>query len=109
MTEKLKYNVGDKVLIKAEITKIDGSDDTPYCLNLFHWISEEALEQRVVHLPPKPKVTQAVMEYCLKHKDKNWSIEEYLDIRNTPDEIDDWLFFTEDKLKNQHALATLVT
>lgn len=113
MTEKLKYKVGDKVLVELEIDRVD---DTDYPYRLIYteidecvtWMSESKLDRIAVHLPQKPKVTQAVMDYYLKHKDKNWSIEEYLNIRNTPDEIDDWLFFTEDNLKNQHALATLI-
>lgn len=47
MTEKLKYNVGDKVLVEMEVVSVDGTN-RPYRLETssgyyLDWVSEEIL------------------------------------------------------------------
>lgn len=110
MTEKLKYKVGDKVLIEAEI-HMRNTDNMSYSLRLpkgkfISWFTEEELRDNAVHLPPRPKVIPAVMDWYEEYKDDNGDIRVYL--RHCPEELENWLRYGPDKLKNQHALATLI-
>ncbi|MHB9781472.1 DUF1642 domain-containing protein [Streptococcus sp. 10F2] len=111
MTEKLKYKVGDKVMIEAKIEEADSYDTYPYRLRIGNaitgWVKSDEFKKSLVNLPPKPKIPQAVMEYYEKHKDSDWTISDYL--RHHPEELEYWFFYDDNKLKNQHALATLIT
>ncbi|MBJ6745220.1 DUF1642 domain-containing protein [Streptococcus sp. 121] len=74
----------------------------PVVSNKF-WVGADS----VIHLPPKPKVTKAVMDWYERDKNSNWNVNGYLN--NAPEELYEWLLYSDDVLKNQHALATLVT
>ncbi|MBJ6746647.1 DUF1642 domain-containing protein [Streptococcus sp. 121] len=73
----------------------------PVVSNKF-WVGADS----VIHLPPKPKVTQAVMDWYERDKNSNWNVNGYLN--NAPEELYEWLLYSDDVLKNQHALATLI-
>lgn len=120
MTEKLKYNVGDKVLVEMEVVSVDGTN-RPYRLETssgyyLDWVSEERLEKSLVNLPPKPKVTQAMMDWYETEYNGidtvGQVIDYFVDDSLSGDEIAEWLFdFSYDKSvrsKRQHALATLI-
>lgn len=112
MTEKLKYKVGDKLLVEMEVVSVD-STNRPYQLETsggcyIGWLSKENLEKSVVNLPPRPKVTPTVMEYYEKNEHNNWDIVDWLDSNKIPADVDKWLFEGEEILQHQHALATLI-
>ncbi|MBF8970174.1 DUF1642 domain-containing protein [Streptococcus sp. NLN76] len=103
MTEKLKYKVGDKVLIEGKIDHLDTTDssyrfeteDGGFAV----WVFEEYLK-----VLQKPKIPQAVMDWYEHHKRSHWNVRNYF--MHTPEEIDDW--FSVD-LQNEHAFVTLIT
>lgn len=114
MTEKLKYKVGDKVLIEAEFAKVDDTN-VPYLLGVpsgyfLGWISEEALERNTCNLPPRPKVTQAVMDWYEENEVEraDWNIFAWLDWKWMPSSIREWIV-SDNRLQKEHALATLIT
>lgn len=111
MTEKLKYKVGDKVLVEAEVIKVDDSSN-PYLVRIPDpvvsnrvWVSAD----NVIHLPPRPKVTQEVMDWYeeTENEKASWYIVEWLNDDGMPQHIHKWLY-EENHLDNQHALATLI-
>ncbi|NYS33763.1 DUF1642 domain-containing protein [Streptococcus danieliae] len=111
MTEKFKYKVGDRFLFEVVVSEIDVEDtEAPYYLSFGDdhdlWATEEELETLFDRLPPKPKVTQEVMDWYENNKSKNWNINGYLN--NVPEEFYDWILYSDDVIKNQHAFATLV-
>ncbi|MHB9781170.1 DUF1642 domain-containing protein [Streptococcus sp. 10F2] len=114
MTEKLKYKVGDKVMVQMEVQGIS-KDNVPYCLSvpdlggISYWLSRKELENNVVNLPPKPKVPQVVMDWWEEHENEraDWKISNWLSDIDTLEGMYDWLY-GENHLENQHALATLI-
>lgn len=114
MIEKLKYKVGDKVLIEAEVVNIDDDiDDFPYQLKLkmtrMGWMSSRELEDSIIHLPPKPKVPQAVLDYYLKYRDRDWVFGTWFSFKSMSYEVKNWLYSNKKlNLQRQHALATLI-
>lgn len=114
MTEKLKYKVGDKVLVQMEVQGTS-KDNVPYCLSvpdlggISYWLSRKELENNIVNLPPRPKIPQAILDWYEEHENKraDWKISDWLSDIDTLEGIDCWLY-GENHLENQHALATLV-
>lgn len=110
MTEKLKYKVGDKVLVEAEVIKVD-SDRIPYRLKsssggFMGWYSEEVIKMSLNSLPPKPKIPQAVMDWAMRiNKDGGLLHAMNVMYQTENHGIQDWF---EESAVNQQALATLI-
>ncbi|MBG9366536.1 DUF1642 domain-containing protein [Streptococcus sp. NLN64] len=108
MTEKLKYKVGQEILVKFVIEDIDGShglyEIETENTEVSTWLTEQVLKSIITDFPPKPKVTKAVMDWYEHHKRSHWNVRNYF--MHTPEEIDDW--FSVD-LQNEHAFVTLIT
>ncbi|MEY8435078.1 DUF1642 domain-containing protein [Streptococcus hyointestinalis] len=110
MSEKLKYKVGDELLVRVKILDVDGKTTRyHYLLSTSGWLSKEELNQITVGAPQKPKVTQEVMVWYeeVKSERADWTINNWLRTINTPSEVCYWLY-GENHLENQHALATLI-
>lgn len=122
MTEKLKYKVGDKVLVPFEILEVKEGDSLPYATkrldrdNTKGYWTKGTLESIAITLPPKPVVTQAMMDWYETEYNGidtvGQVIDYFVDDSLSGDEIAEWLFdFSYDKSvrsKRQHALATLI-
>lgn len=109
MEEKLKYRVGEEVFIRANVIDID-NERFSYRVkfeNYDAWLNRGSVLNHN-DLKPLPKVTPALMRYYEKHKEEFRGLDEYLDLTDKSSELADWLFFSDDSLKNQHALATLI-
>lgn len=109
MTEKLKYKVGDKVLVEAEITRANPTSVFPYDIRLFgidmdDSFSSDIVEDNVIHPSPKLKITQEVMDWYESNKISHWGIRDY--IAHTSEDIDRWI---DNSLQNGCAFATLIT
>lgn len=110
MSEKLKYKVGDELLVRAKILDVDGKTTRyPYLLSTSGWLRKEELDKITVEVPQKPKVTQVVMDWYeeVKIERADWTINNWLRAINTPSEVC-YLLYGENHLENQHALATLI-
>lgn len=111
MSEKLKYKVGDELLVRAKILEVDGKTTRyPYLLSTSGWLRKEELDRITVEVPQKPKVTQEVMDWYeeVKSERADWTIVSWLRYINIPSEVCDWLY-GENHLENQHAIVTLIT
>lgn len=114
MTEKQKYKVGDRILFEAVITDTEvNCMVVPYYISFEdrfgRWLNEEELDALSVHLPPRPKVTQAVMDWYEETKKQkvDSTIRDWFVASSMPVDVREW-FFGENHLENQHALATLI-
>lgn len=124
MEEKgqLKYKVGDRVSFEAVISDVDYSRQAPYRFTYRDgsglWATKEYLEELTDKLPPRPKVTQEVMDWYRKDypNEEEKSVDEVLDkFANTApidSDVPKWLFQSgcsvSELNKRQHALATLI-
>ena len=107
MTEKLKYKVGDKVLIEAEITETyKGVGDYQELVEGF----EVKTSSKIIM--PKPKVPQVAVEYYAQNVFADYDYDMWFERSGIPDEIASWLYYDDDDdilMQRQHALATLIT
>lgn len=113
---ELKYKVGDKFFVEVEIEAVEDSGGSrSYLLksNLLYnsiWKTKSLVDSLLEANKPldcmRPQVTQKVVDYYNQFKDGTWGIEDY--VAYAPEELDGWLYDENNKLKNQHALATLI-
>lgn len=111
MSEKLKYKVGDELLVRAKILEVDGKTTRyPYLLSTSGWLRKEELDRITVEVPQKPKVTQAVMVWYEENKDErvDWTLRQWLSDSFLPEEVSYWLY-GDNHLDHQHAIVTLIT
>lgn len=112
MTEKLKYKIGDKVLVEAEVIDVDKEDtNLPYRVSFGEkdvaWLSGQSFNQIII----QPKISQAVMDWYEEHENKwaDWDIRDWLSATQEYDFVDEWISANNViNLDRQHALATLI-
>lgn len=106
MTEKLKYKVGDKVLIGVEVTeRYKGIGD------LRDQIEGFDIKMSSKTIMPKPKLPQEVMDWYEEHENEwaDWDIRDWLSATQEYDFVDEWISANNViNLDRQHALATLI-
>lgn len=115
MEEKgqLKYKVGDRVSFEAVISDVDYSRQAPYRFTYRDgsglWATKEYLEELTDKLPPRPQVTQKVMDWYEETKKQkvDSTIRDWFVASSMPVDVREW-FFGENHLETQHALATLI-
>lgn len=114
MTEELKYKVGDKVLIEAELKGISNCTGKPelYIKGFGTFFLNYEGFDNIVNLPPRPKVKQVVMDYYTQNVSADHDYDEWFERSGMPDGIASWLYCDGDDdilMQRQHALATLIT
>lgn len=111
----MELKVGKKIYIPFEVTRLEDDYATLDNKHITHTFSKISVSNVAL---PKPKVTQAVMDWYknkYKESDSVWKVLDYF--ANEPlneDSIAYWLYASNDKeqmqlrKERQHALATLI-
>lgn len=95
MSEKLKYKVGDELLVRAKILEVDGKTTRyPYLLSTSNWLTKEELDRITVGAPQKPIIPRFMADIIVSLKKNDMTLYDALNIYSFDDDInkiDDWI------------------